>query len=231
MPVHNTARRTLTLALALCAGVTLAACGTSDDDEVRAVAQEFKRAVDGDDGARACRLLTPGARRNVPDCEQHVTQVDPGEVIGGSVTIRGDRATIAPRDAAGTPGAGRTTLQRVDGNWRVASYGNVNRTFASTGATAEYTRCWREAGAQIATSPQDLAFAAADAPVVSVRKESVSAKGPNWRIFYTLPADGLDPGIREIIADPQAAGVVAFVRDAPARPRVVEHARACTAAG
>jgi hypothetical protein len=226
------ASRALVPALALAAGGggTLAACGSSDEDEARAVAQEFKRAIDAKDGERACRLLSPPARRTMPDCARQVTRLDPGDVVGGA-TVRGDRATIASRDAAGTPGPGRTTLQRVDGTWRVASYGHVNQTFASPAATAAYARCWRAAGARIATRPQDLSFAAADAPIVAVRRDSVSAKGRDWRIFYTLPAGGRDPGIREVIADPMAAGVVAYVADARANARVVVRARACTAAG
>ncbi|MGH2897054.1 MAG: hypothetical protein ACRDMZ_00145, partial [Solirubrobacteraceae bacterium] len=125
----------------------------------------------------------------------------------------------------------RTTLVRVDGSWRVDSYGRVDRTFATGTATAAYERCWRAAGARIATRAADLVFAAADTPVVAVREDRVSAKGGDWRIFYTLPAGGRDPGLGEVLADPRAAGVVAYVEDARAHSAVVERARACAGDG
>jgi hypothetical protein len=225
------ATRAAALALALAGSATLAACGTSDEAEVRAVAQELKRAIDTDEGARACRLLTPRARDSKTDCAQEVLQLDPGDAATGTVAIRGERATITTRNASGTSGDGRTTLLRIDGSWRVDAYGQVNHTSATTTSTAAYERCWRAAGAQIATSAQDLAFAAADTPVVAVRKDRVSAKGGDWRIFYTLPSDGRDPGLGEVITDPQAAGVVAYIEQARAHTAVVERARACSAGG
>lgn len=201
--------------------MALAACGTSEEEEVRAVVQEFRRAVDEDDGARACRLLTARAARAVANCPQNVASVDPGGSDDGTVAVDGTRATVA----------GRIRLVKVDGSWRIDALGPGRQTSAGRARTAAYERCWRAAGARIATTPKDLAFAGADVPVVAVRADRVSAKGGDWRIFYTLPPDRRDPGIAEVIADPQAAGVVAYVRDARARSGVVERARDCPDGG
>jgi hypothetical protein len=216
------ARVALALGIA-CAAAALGACGTSEQDAVRAVANEYRRALDADDGVRACRLLTPRVRANLADCPANVASIDTGDTGTGAIAIGGDRATVA------TPGkTSRMTLVRVGGSWRVDSAGASNRTFAGAGHTAAYERCWRAAGARIATTASDLAFAAADAPVVAVRADRVSAKGGDWRIFYTLPAGGRDPGLQEVIADPATAGVVAYVEHASAGAGIVERARACT---
>ena len=206
--------------LAVACMTTLAACGASEEEEVRAVLQEFRRAVDEDDGARACRLLTARARRGVADCPRNVASLDSGP-RDAPIEVRGDRA------GAG----GRIALVKVDGSWRIDSLGEPDQTAASAARTAAYERCWREAGARIATSAGDLTFAGAGQPIVAVRGDRVSAKGDDWRIFYTLPPGGRDPGLAEVIADPRAAGVVAYVADAAADRAVVERARACAPAG
>lgn len=206
--------------LTLACTAAVAACGTSQEDEVRAVLQEFRRAIDEDDGTRACRLLTARAARAVPDCPRNVAGHDPG-AGDDAVTVDGDRASVA----------GRASFAKVDGSWRIDALGGPQQTAAGAARTAAYERCWRAAGARIATAAADLRFAAADVPTVAVRGDRVSAKGGEWRIFYTLPADGRDPGLAEVIADPRAAGVVAFVDDAAGNRSVVERARACQPSG
>ena len=206
--------------LTLACAATLGACGTSDEDEVRAVLEEFRRAIDEDDGSRACRLLTARAARAVPDCPRNVASLDPG-AGDAAVTVDGDRASIA----------GRASLVKVEGSWRIDALEGPAQTAAGAARTAAYERCWRAAGARIATTAVDLRFAAADMPTVAVRADRVSAKGGDWRIFYTLPPDGRDPGLAEVIAEPRAAGVVAYVRDAAANRAVVERARGCRPTG
>ena len=206
--------------LTLACAAAIAACGTSEEDEVRAVLQEFRRAIDEDDGTRACRLLTARAVRAVPDCPRNVASLDPGDG-DGALTVDGDRASVA----------GGASLVKVDGSWRIDALRGPQQTAAGAARTVAYERCWRAAGARIATTAAHLKFAAADMPTVAVRGDRVSAKGGDWRIFYTLPPDGRDPGLAEVIADPRTAGVVAYVDDAPAKRGVVERARACQATG
>ncbi|HWI08945.1 MAG TPA: hypothetical protein VNT54_15695 [Solirubrobacteraceae bacterium] len=213
-------RLAATAVLTLACATALGACGTSEEDEVRAVVQEFRRALDEDDGTRACRLLTARAARDVTDCPRNIASIDPG-AADDPVVVDGERATVARR----------ISLVKVDGSWRIDSLGSPERTAAGAARTAAYERCWRAAGARIATSAAQLAFAAADMPVVAVRADRVSAKGGDWRIFYTLPPDGRDPGLAEVIADPTTAGVVAYVRDASANSAIVERARACRPSG
>ncbi len=220
-----------TLLLLLGAAAALAACGVSEETKVRAVAQEFRRAIDAGDGERACRLLTARARDAIRDCPANVASVDSGVAGSGAITISADRATIAIRPgaergaAAGSEPA--TTLVKVDGAWRVDAVARRDESTTSARASA-YARCWRAAGARIATSARDLTFAAADMPVIAVREDRVSAKGGDWRIFYALPEGGRDPGLEEVIANPGAAAAVAYVRDAARKPAVVARARSCT---
>jgi hypothetical protein len=215
------------LALAFGGGCAagLAGCGSSDEDEARAVVGELRRAIDADDGERACRLLTQSARSRLDDCEQDVAGAEPA-ADDAPLSIDGDRATI------GAPGSvGRMTLRKVDGSWRIDALltpAGAARADSPVDA-AFYERCWRAAGAQIATTATDLAFAAAERPVTALRADRVSAKGGNWRIFYTLPPGGRDPGLARIIRNPKAAAVVAYVENARANTGAVARARACEA--
>jgi hypothetical protein len=217
----------LALALGGGCGAALTACGSSDEDEARAVVGEFRRALDADDGERACRLLTARARAKLNNCEQAVAGTEPGD-SDAPLTVDGDRATLGSSD-----GGARVTLLKGAGSWRIdtlPSPANAGRADSPVDA-AFYARCWRDAGARIASSARDIAFAAADRPVVALRGDHVSAKGGDWRIFYTLPRNGEDPGLARIIRDPGAAAVVAYVEDARANSGIVERARACEAPG
>ena len=105
-------------ACALACASALAACGTSDEDEVRAVAREFRRALQADDGARACRLLTANAKRQLEgDCAQRVLSIDPGDpATDGALTLRENRASLATRSG------GRTrafAFVKTDDGWRL----------------------------------------------------------------------------------------------------------------
>ena len=214
------------IVIALGCAAALPGCGTSDEDEVRAVAQEFRRALQADDGARACRLLTASAKRQLQGgCPQRVLMVDPGDpAADGALTLREDRASLA------TQSGGRTraiAFIETDDGWRLENL-PLSTAVRDPERAAFYERCWRRAGARIATRPSDLSFAAADAaPQTTVREDTVSVKGEDWRIFYTFAGTGSDPGVAEVIADPSVAGAVAYVEQAGTRSDVVARARDC----
>ncbi len=220
-------RSSLLVALACACAGGLAACGTDDEEEIRAVAKEFRRALQADDGAAACRLLSQHAKVQLEgDCAEKVTSIDPGDpATDGAVTIITDRASLATRSGGRTRGI---AFIKTDGDWR------IERLPLSTvivdeepGRAAFFERCWKTAGAKIATRAQDLAFAAADPPTSAVREDSVSVKGGDWRIFYTFAESGSDPGFAEVIKDPGVAGAVAYVENAASHQDVVGRARAC----
>ena len=62
---------------------------------------------------------------------------------------------------------------------------------------------------------------------IAIKPGRVSVKGDGWRLFYTLPANGEDPGVKAILAKPSRVRAVAYIEDAAANPRVVAKARAC----
>ncbi|MDQ3722212.1 MAG: hypothetical protein M3376_03895 [Actinomycetota bacterium] len=113
-----TSRTRSTVVLALACAAVLPACGTSDEDEVRAVAQELRRALRADDGERACRLLTADARRQLDgDCAERVTSIDPGSPASdGALTLRDDRASLATRSGGRTRGI---AFVKTGDGWRV----------------------------------------------------------------------------------------------------------------
>ena len=222
------ARIATVLALALAGGAGLAACGTSDEDKVRAVAKEFRRALSADDGARACRLLTTAAKRQLEGvCAKQVLTIDPGDpATDGALTLRADRASLATQSGGRTRGI---AFRKTDDDWRLDDL-PLSTAIGDPSRAAFYERCWRAAGARIAAQASDLAFAAAAAtPTTAVREDTVSAKGGDWRIFYTFADTGADPGLAEVIADPSVAGAVAYIERAGTRPEVVARARKCAA--
>ena len=223
-------RSIVAVALACTCGAGLGACGTSDEDEVRAVAQEFRRALNAEDGARACRLLTDEARRQLEGpCAERVLNIDAGRpATDGALTLRDDRASLATQSGGRTRGIG---FIKTEDGWRLESVPRSTTVVEESERGAFYARCWREAGAKIATRASELAFAAAAAPTTAVREDTVSAKGDNWRIFYTFSADATDPGLAEVIADPSVADAVAYVEEAESKPEVVARARSCAADG
>lgn len=131
------------------------------------------------------------------------------------LSIHGTTATIGS-------GGHATPLVKLDGRWLLDS-----DPFAPD-TPAAFERCWRRAGARIATDPSDLRFAAGGPRPRTTRAHGrVSAKGEDWRIFYVLRAGGADPGLARVVADPTAVPVVAYVRRAGTRARIVTRARTC----
>ncbi len=221
-------RSALGLGLACACAAVPAACGTSEEDEVRAVVQEFRRALTAEDGTRACRLLTANAKRHLEGpCTERILSIDAGEPsTDGALTLRADRASLA------TQSGGRTralAFVKTGDGWRLEEVPRSTTIVDEADRAAFYARCWRAAGARIATRASELAFAAAAAPTIAVREDTVSAKGGDWRIFYSFGDSGKDPGLGEVIADPSVAGAVAYVEQAGSRPEVVARARSCSA--
>lgn len=116
---------------------TAAAPRATDADRIADAVNDFAQAAQERRGADACALLTPAgqqataARTGTLDCAGTLRSFGPGfdagrlrvaRVVGVEVT--GDRATIA-RDQLLVPDGkpfGRTiTLERIDGDWRIAA--------------------------------------------------------------------------------------------------------------
>jgi hypothetical protein len=114
----------------------------------------------------------------------------------------------------------------------------------TTGTTAaadtadELEKCLRDAGAKLASSPADLRFAAGSAIGGDVRTD-ISARrgdlrvyslrpsgGDSWRIYVAAPRRAGDaPGLTDLLSDPGAAVVTAYVN--PASRTTVRKADAC----
>lgn len=220
-------RSPLVLALACACTGGLLGCGTSDQEDIRAVATELRRALQADDGAAACRLLSEQAKVRLEGaCAEKVTSIDPGDpATDGALTVISEHASLATRSGGRTRGI---AFIKIDGDWRIERL-PLSTAIVDTepGRAASLERCWRSAGAKIARRAADLAFAAAtDSPTIAVREDSVSVKGGDWRIFYAFE-NGADPGFAEVIKDPGTAGAVAYVENAASHGDVVARVRAC----
>ena len=104
--------------LTLACTAALPGCGSSDEDQVRAVAKELRDALAKRDGADACRLLTDDAKRQLKaDCERAILSFDPGKpALDGALTVIDDRASL------GVESDGRRraiAFIKSDGDWRV----------------------------------------------------------------------------------------------------------------
>jgi hypothetical protein len=146
-------------------------------------------------------------------------------IAAAKVAIRGDRATVrlASDDSR--------RMIRQDGHWLMDADEEGISVDDDPPSPGSLERCWKRAGAQIASSGKDLRFAIhGTVKAVAIKSGLVSVKGVSngvgWRVFYTLPADGVDPGLR-VLRKPRTVRAVAYVRDAKAHPRVVNRARAC----
>ena len=142
------------------------------------------------------------------------------KIDAARIVIHGDRATVS------IPGEDVEHMIRQDGHWLVG-YNPKGLVAEAATPAREVERCWRRAGAVIATDASDLRFAVRrKIRAIHINPNHVSVKGDaGWRIFY-IP-DGADPGLSPVLADPSIARSVAYVRDGAAHPRVVARAREC----
>jgi hypothetical protein len=118
----------LALTLAACGGSTLPR--TSPAERVRAAADAYLGALAAHDWSRACRLMTPGARRDLADatgtpctralaaCGSSAEELASARraVPGAAVDVRGPAASIGPFG----PSQQALRLRRVGGRWLVA---------------------------------------------------------------------------------------------------------------
>lgn len=230
----------------------------SDEQQIRATLDAFSTAIARKDYRRLCRFVSDAAEaqlfmasafaslfdeksddaRDRKDldysCTTAMRTIDTlvddedafledvptrAQLRSAQVSVRDSRATVEIAD--GEP----TAMIRVDGRWL------LDADYDEPPTPAEYERCWREAGAAIATRPADLRFADENDAVNYVTDNGrVSVKGGNWRIFYTLTANGDDRGLGTILDDPSAA-TTAYVRNASEHPDVVVKARDCGTEG
>jgi hypothetical protein len=121
----------------LLAALALAGCGSGDreretsTDQVREAASAYLRALQDAQWARACRLMTASARRDIEDeggasCARALAggaalpadelAAAGREVAGAQVRVRGTAATIGPLGALPQP----LRLERMADRWLVA---------------------------------------------------------------------------------------------------------------
>lgn len=105
----------------------------TDEQQVRAVVEEFNAAWRRGDGETACSLLTPKSAHSfdVP-CRRYFSRTanDATELKVLDVLVRGDLAVVQTRRIGVRRRKGTTvTAQRIDGEWRV-SYGLLPERYA-----------------------------------------------------------------------------------------------------
>ena len=96
--------------------------------------------------------------------------------------------------------------------------------------SGEYVPCLLLAGAELARSADDLAFAkagAGEAASSGSKSGVVKVRGDDWRIFYVLSEGQLDPGPAAVVANPAKVVFVAYVDDASANRKEVAAATRC----
>src|SRR5688500_2660789 len=111
-------------------------------------------------------------------------------------------------------------------------------TTAAADTAEELEACLRDAGAKLASSPADLRFAAGSAISGDVRTDISARRGDlrvyslrpsgedSWRIYVAAPRRAGDaPGLSDLLSDPGAAVVTAYVN--PATGSTVRKADAC----
>jgi hypothetical protein len=227
-------------ALTASVAVLVAGCGgPSDDQQVRDAARTLTRALAAGDYGRACGLFSIEAqsqvelaatgtrgcaaalrhgRRRAAAAGAGMPTV--GEIDAAKLTLSDNRAMLSWSSGAHDP---QRFLKRDD-RWLVAADS------PASGQRSSAT-CWRRAGASIATTADDLRFAAnflkraqdGGESTGGVTEQSTDG-GVNyiyadgWVIFYQYGID--EPTNSEVIRDPSRAIAVAYVRD----PRRVQTA-------
>jgi hypothetical protein len=98
-----------------------------------------------------------------------------------------------------------------------------------------YVPCLLLAGARLARSAEELAFARGFAAPPPSPNEAASGqvkvRGEDWRIFYVLHAGQLDPGLAAVVARPSAVVFVAYITEAAAHRKEIAAATRCASGG
>lgn len=232
-------------ALTAAVAVLVAGCGgSSDEQQVRDAARALSRAVAAGDYGRACALfslqaqsqieaMTAGAQGCADALRQSRRRAAAAEmptiraIDGATLTLSGDGAILSWASGAYDP----QRFEKHNDRWLVAadSPASGQRSFAA---------CWRRAGASIATTPDDLRFAAGfvrraqeSGVEPSVASDASADGGVNyiyaggWVIFYQYGIN--EPTNSEVIRDPTRAIAVAYVRDPRRVQAVVTRASDC----
>jgi hypothetical protein len=232
---------------ALTAGVAVLVTGCgggSDEQQVRDTARALARAVAAGDYRRACDLFSLEAQSQVEatttgahDCATALRESRRRAAAAGMPTthdievatlvLSGDGAVLSWASGAHDP----QRFEKHNDRWVVAadSPASGRRSFAT---------CWRRAGASIATTSDDLRFAAGFVRRVQQAGEEPSTTanltspgGVNyiyadgWVIFYQYGID--EPTNSEVIRNPMRAIAVAYVRDPRRVQAVVRRASDC----
>jgi hypothetical protein len=124
--------KSLLTALACAAALSgPAACGRSDEQQVRKTVEQYIKARNEGDFARVCDLFDQGYRAEqglAAGCEQSLAsqaagQPPPGQTKIVSVRVHGDKANAELDASHGSEGPSRVSLVLVrhDGGWRIAS--------------------------------------------------------------------------------------------------------------
>jgi hypothetical protein len=233
-------------ALTASVAVLAAGCGgASDDQQVRDAARALTRALAARDYGRACDLFSLEAQSQVEAATagargcaaalRHSRRLAVAagagmptfrEIDAAKLTLSDDRATLSWSSRAHEP---QRFLKRDD-RWLVAADSPASGQRSSAA-------CWRRAGASIATTPDDLRFAAGfvkraqggEAPAGGAEPSGdggvnyIYADG--WVIFYQYGID--EPTNSEVIRDPSRAIAVAYVRNPRRVQAVVTRAADC----
>jgi hypothetical protein len=234
-------------ALTASVAVLVAGCGgPSDEQQVRDAARTLTRALAAGDYGRACGLFSIEAQSQVElaaagtrDCaaalrhsRRRAAAAGAGmptvrEIDAATLTVSDNRAMLSWSSGGQDP---QRFLKRDD-RWLVAADS------PASGQRSAAT-CWRRAGASIATTPDDLRFAANflkraqdGGESTGGVAESSTDGGVNyiyadgWVIFYQYGID--EPTNSEVIRDPSRAIAVAYVRDPRRVQTVVTRAADC----
>jgi hypothetical protein len=109
----------------LAAGAVLAGCGTAEDrDQARAAAERLYAAVEADDGAGACRQLSPDTRTELESQEQSACEKAVLELDLQTAGARAERTEVFTNEAAVHLSGGDTVfLDETQEGWRVSALG------------------------------------------------------------------------------------------------------------
>ena len=96
----------------------------------------------------------------------------------------------------------------------------------------DYVPCLLVAGATLAQTSADLAFAKGFAGAPPPRASAtatgrIKVRGDDWRIFYVLHEGQVDPGLSAVVANPAAVVFVAYITGAAAHRKQVAAATRC----
>ncbi len=127
--------RRVVASLVMMLALGAAACGSkSDEDQVKEVVGDYITAAADGNGAEACTMLTPEAKRAFTDqsnisCEQGIEQIsktlnedqrEKAKELELDANVDGEKATVTYDKPSGS-GKNTVRLEKRDGDWLIAS--------------------------------------------------------------------------------------------------------------